>query len=120
MADRTNTFGLWLRRRRRMLDLTQAELAVRAGCVLTTIKKIETGTRVPSRRLAMLLADALALSDAERAWFIQQLRATSAEAPAVQQVPPALPAAPAEQTLVSATLPLPPGPLIGRSRDIAA
>src|SRR5215213_4069088 len=120
MEDRTNTFGLWLRRRRRMLDLTQAELAVRAGCVLTTIKKIETGTRVPSRGLAMLLADALALSDAARAWFLQQLRAPSAEAPAAQQLPPAPPAAAPAQTLVSATLPLPPGPLIGRSRDIVA
>lgn len=103
-----------------MLDLTQAELAVRAGCVLTTIKKIETGTRVPSRRLAMLLADALALSDAERAWFLQQLRAPSAEAPVVQQVPPSPPAASPQQALVSATLPLPPGPLIGRSRDTVA
>lgn len=52
MTERPATLGTWLRRRRKALDLTQAELAARAGCVPTTIKKIEGGTRQFSRRLA--------------------------------------------------------------------
>ena len=52
MTERRLSFGSWLRRRRNALDLTQAELATRSGCVLTTIKKIETGARQPSRLLS--------------------------------------------------------------------
>ena len=40
--ERTSSFGYWLRRRRRALDLTQDELALRVGCALGTIKKLET------------------------------------------------------------------------------
>src|SRR5215211_1943360 len=46
--DGINSFGEWLRRRRRALDLTQAELADRAGCVTGTIKSIEANARRPS------------------------------------------------------------------------
>src|SRR5215218_3608193 len=80
MTERRLSFGYWLRRRRKALDLTQAELAARAGCVLTTIKKIETGVRQPSRQLTERLADALALSSDERAML---LAAPSASFPAV-------------------------------------
>jgi len=52
MTERRLSFGSWLRRRRKALDLTQAELATRSGCVLTTIKKIETGAHQPSRLLS--------------------------------------------------------------------
>jgi DNA-binding CsgD family transcriptional regulator/transcriptional regulator with XRE-family HTH domain len=121
MTERRLSFGSWLRRRRKALDLTQAELAARAGCVLTTIKKIETGTRQPSRRLAERLADALALSNDERAMLLEAAGSSSST------VLPALPAqsstdaapSPAAAPLPSA-LPAPPGPLIGRSRDVAA
>jgi transcriptional regulator with XRE-family HTH domain len=58
--------GYWLRRRKAR-DLTQAELAARAGCALTTIKKIETGARQPSRRLLARLTAVLALPSDERA-----------------------------------------------------
>src|SRR6266508_4200467 len=78
MTDRRLSFGSWLRRRRRSLDLTQAELAARAGCVLTTIKKLETGARQPSRRLAERLADALALSADERTMLLAAAGSSSA------------------------------------------
>ena len=35
--DRTHSFGYWLKRRRKALDLTQAELAQRASCSLDLI-----------------------------------------------------------------------------------
>src|SRR5215212_6221421 len=121
MTEQQFTFGYWLRRRRKALDLTQAELAARAGCVLTTIKKIETGVRQPSRQLTERLADALALSSDERAMLLAAPRASF---PAVVPMLSAQPSAdaalsPAAPPLSSA-LPAAPGPLIGRARDVAA
>lgn len=47
--ESSSSFGYWLRRRRKALDLTQDELARLAGCALDTIKKIEADARRPSR-----------------------------------------------------------------------
>jgi class 3 adenylate cyclase len=73
--DRTHSFGYWLRRRRKALDLTQAELAQRASCSLDLIQKIEADARRPSRQLAEQLADCLGLDAAERVAFVQAARA---------------------------------------------
>src|SRR5262249_33274687 len=72
--ESTYSFGYWLRRRRKALDLTQEQLADRAGCVVTTIKKIEGDTRRPSRQLAEILADVLAIPAEERAAFLKAAR----------------------------------------------
>ncbi len=72
--DRTHSFGYWVRRRRKALDLSQRELARRAACSLSTVKKIEQDTRRPSRQLAEILADCLAVSDNERELFLQIAR----------------------------------------------
>src|SRR6266496_1051185 len=69
------SFGYWLRRRRKALDLTQDALARAAGCALGTLKKIETDERRPSRQLAERLADCLAIPAAERAAFVKAARA---------------------------------------------
>jgi hypothetical protein len=50
--DPITSFGEWLRRRRKALGLTQAELADQAGCVTGTIRSIEADARRPSRQLA--------------------------------------------------------------------
>jgi class 3 adenylate cyclase len=84
MSDRAS-FGYWLRLRRKVLDLTQDELARQVGCALGTIKKIETDQRRPSRQLAERLADYLQIAAAERANF---LRAARAELAADQLAPP--------------------------------
>jgi predicted ATPase/class 3 adenylate cyclase len=73
--DRTNSFGYWLRRRRRALDLTQEELARQVGCALETIKKIETDARRPSREMAERLADVLRVAPDERTAFVKAARA---------------------------------------------
>jgi transcriptional regulator with XRE-family HTH domain len=57
--DLDTPFGLWLKRRRKALDLTQDALAQRVGCSLATIQKIEADERRPSRQIAELLAQAL-------------------------------------------------------------
>jgi predicted ATPase/class 3 adenylate cyclase len=69
------SFGYWVRRRRKALDLTQQELAQRTGYALTTIRKIETDARRPSRDMAERLAEVLELASDERAAFIQAARA---------------------------------------------
>jgi transcriptional regulator with XRE-family HTH domain len=53
------SFGYWVRRRRKALDLTQQALAQQVGCALSTIRKIETDARRPSRQIAELLAEQL-------------------------------------------------------------
>ncbi len=39
--DGNASFGYWVRRQRKALDLTQAELARRVGCAEGTIRMIE-------------------------------------------------------------------------------
>jgi predicted ATPase/class 3 adenylate cyclase len=73
--DESASFGAWLQRRRKALDLTQAELAERVGCALGTIRHIEAEERRPSKQLAALLADALGIEAAQRAAFVGAARA---------------------------------------------
>ena len=87
--DRGVTFGEWLSRRRRVLDLTKKELAQRAGCGVTTIRKIEAGERRPSKELASQLAACLDVAPEEYAAFITFARAE----PYPDRPPPPAPAA---------------------------
>jgi predicted ATPase/DNA-binding CsgD family transcriptional regulator/DNA-binding XRE family transcriptional regulator len=121
MTEQRLSLGYWLRRRRKALDLTQAELARRAGCVLTTIKKIETDARQPSRQLLTRLADVLALSGEERALLLDRVGSVPPPGRLPLPTPPSTDAAPAPAAPPRAgTLPAPPGPLIGRAQDVAA
>ena len=67
-------FGEWLRQRRRALDLTQAELAERAGCSVFALRKIESGERRPSKQLAQLLAASLHVPPEDRDAFVRAAR----------------------------------------------
>src|SRR5262249_50753942 len=69
------SFGAWVRRRRKALDLTQDALARRVGCALSMIRKIEADERKPSRQVAALLASALEIPTAEREQFLHAARA---------------------------------------------
>lgn len=68
------SFGLWLKQKRIALDLTQQELADRAGCSIVTIRKFESGERRPSKQLADHLAQTLHISPDERSAFIKFAR----------------------------------------------
>jgi len=72
-GNTTTSFGYWIRRRRKALDLTQAMLARLVGCATVTIQKIEYEERRPSRQLAARLADGLAIPEEERATFIASM-----------------------------------------------
>src|SRR5919206_3750026 len=69
--DESSSFGYWLRRRRKALDLTQLDLAQRVGCAKVTIQKIELDARRPSREIALQLVQVLAIPTAEQATFLQ-------------------------------------------------
>jgi predicted ATPase/DNA-binding XRE family transcriptional regulator len=73
MADQ-ETFGQWLRRRRRAMDLTQLDLGKAVGCAQITIRKIEAGYLRPSRQLSEMLVKALGVPDNQSQNYIQFAR----------------------------------------------
>ena len=68
------SFGYWVLRRRKALDLTREQLARQVGCATETIKKIERDERRPSLQIAELLADTLAVPTEERERFLKSAR----------------------------------------------
>ncbi len=72
------SFGGWIYRRRRAMNLTRAELAEKVGCAAVTIKKIERDERKPSRQIAALLAEQLMVPRADRELFLRMARETYA------------------------------------------
>jgi class 3 adenylate cyclase/DNA-binding XRE family transcriptional regulator/tetratricopeptide (TPR) repeat protein len=104
--EHLTSFGYWLRRRRKALDLTQEELARLVGCALGTIKRIEIDERRPSKQLAARLADCLQLSEEERTVFVRaarmQLGTHQMPSPGAPSVP-ALPALGSTDDIVSPT-----------------
>ncbi len=112
MMDTTDSFGYWVRRRRKALDLTQEELAQRVGCAVVSLRKIEADERHPSQQLAERLAAGLALPAADRPVF---LAAAVAHRAAAHLPPPAA----AYRPRSVANLPAPITSLVGRPAEIA-
>jgi transcriptional regulator with XRE-family HTH domain/tetratricopeptide (TPR) repeat protein len=73
-VEQYDSFGYWVRRRRKTLDLTQSNLALLVSCSPSMLRKIERDERRPSKQLAVLLAEQLALDGAERETFLQLAR----------------------------------------------
>jgi alpha-glucoside transport system substrate-binding protein len=73
-VDQVVSFGNWVRRRRKILDMTQADLAQKANCSLSMLRKIESDQRRPSEQLAKLLADQLNIEESQHAQFMQLAR----------------------------------------------
>jgi predicted ATPase/transcriptional regulator with XRE-family HTH domain/Tfp pilus assembly protein PilF len=114
------SFGRWIRRRRKSLDLTQKQLAERVGCATATIVKIEADERRPSREIAQLLAERLEIPAEERSEFMRvarrERRVAALASPDVSAATLRSPvSAPA-----TSHLPVPPTPLIGRERELTA
>ncbi len=111
------TFGRWLKRRRKLLDLTQDQLGELAGCSGATIRKFEADERKPSRQLAGLLAQALQILDRDREAFLQLARGIHpATLPAQTPVAAGVP----EKVLPADNLPAPLTSLVDRANDITA
>src|SRR3954470_7569811 len=77
----SGSFGIWLKQRRKALDLTQQELADQVGCSVVTIRKFEREVARPSKQIADRLADALAVSQDERTLFIGLARRVTDKPP---------------------------------------
>jgi transcriptional regulator with XRE-family HTH domain len=108
----SSAFSRLLKRLRAAADLTQEELAERAGVSTRLISDLERGVvQRPRRDTVQMLADGLRLAGAERGTFVALARrrqgASSTPEPA-----PASPAPP--------ELPLPPAGFVGREHEIAA
>src|SRR5688572_29814031 len=111
----TYSFGNWVMRRRKALNLTRNELARIIGCATETIKKIEREERRPSSQMAELLANALALAPEEQTLFLQVARGERSS----DRLPPASP------LLLSFpkpthNLPTALTPFIGREKELVA
>src|SRR5579859_2571999 len=115
MSHPNDSFGDWLRQRRRALDLTQEELAQRVGCSAITLRKLESESRRPSKQIAERLADVLQVPAAERPAFLRFARGDPFAAPASLDKPPR-PEEPPERLH---NLPLQLTSFIGREREIA-
>lgn len=127
------TLADWLRAQRRLLDLTQSELAARASCSPVTVKKIEAGDLRPSKQLAELLAEALHVPADRRDDFVRFARTGSSDFPLTTAaapfspniLPPATPPTTASDSAIANVRPINNLPaqltaLIGREREISA
>ena len=72
--DETQSFGKWLRHRRRDLDLTQEGFSRQVGCAPITLRRIEADDLRPSKQLAELLIERLGIQGEERERFVQFAR----------------------------------------------
>ncbi len=93
------SFGEWLHRRRRMLDLTQQQLADQVGCARITLRRFESGNLKPSRELALILLEKLGTPQVNHeAWLrfarglagIPEMLVDSSANPPVTNVPTSL------------------------------
>jgi predicted ATPase/transcriptional regulator with XRE-family HTH domain len=73
-GDSQLSFGRWLRRRRKALDLTQVEFAARVPCARGTIRRIEADDLRPSKALAERLAAVLGIAHTRHEEFIRYAR----------------------------------------------
>jgi predicted ATPase/transcriptional regulator with XRE-family HTH domain len=116
------SFGRWLQRRRKALDLTQEALAQRVACAAETLRKIEADARRPSRQIAERLAEALDIPEADRAAFIKAARAELAVdrlAHPTQDLPKIAFVPPASSNKPITNLPAPLTTFIGREKEQA-
>jgi predicted ATPase/DNA-binding XRE family transcriptional regulator len=107
MTERT-TFGHWLKQRRRVLGLTQEQIAQQLPCAVETIRKLESGTRRLSKGLAERLARVLELVGEEHTTFVQVALGVTGPTP-TSTTPASVP-----QTNLLAPL----TPLIGREHEL--
>jgi predicted ATPase/transcriptional regulator with XRE-family HTH domain len=133
--DADLSFGRWLKRRRKALDLTQDQLARKVSCAVGTIRKLEADALQPSREIAARLAEQLAVPIEARADFIAFARGRAHVGEFLLPGPPLDQAVwrplvsshgappgqlPGFDSALRYPLPVPLTPLIGRSRDVAS
>jgi predicted ATPase/transcriptional regulator with XRE-family HTH domain len=111
------SFGEWVKRRRKSLDLTQKELAERVGCSIAALQKIERDERRPSRQMAGRIIDFLEVSPEQHSILLKIARGERAmeTLPSKPEPVPAIPSAGSAPM----RLPVPTTPLVGRETELA-
>jgi predicted ATPase/transcriptional regulator with XRE-family HTH domain len=115
------SFGAWVTKQRKALDLTREELAGRVGYSVSGLRKIESDERRPSRQMAELLAECLQIPPEQRATFVKVARGQLR----VERLVAAVPTAKARRTpgdgspRATSRLPTSPTPFIGREQELA-
>jgi predicted ATPase/DNA-binding XRE family transcriptional regulator len=71
------SFGIWLRKQRRALELSRQAFADQVGCAEVTLRRIEAGTLKPSKELANIILEKLDIPESERPQWISFARGTS-------------------------------------------
>lgn len=120
MASQEISFGLWMRKRRKALDITQHELAHKVGCSDSLIFKIESDERRPSRQIAQLLAEHLDIPTEQHDLFLRVAR----QEKRVDRLEPVLPLSEPKPAAFSqalkSKLPLALTSFIGREHELRA
>jgi predicted ATPase/transcriptional regulator with XRE-family HTH domain len=114
------SFGNWVKRRRKALDLTQGQLAQQVGCSISLIFKIESDNRRPSHQIAELLAKQLEIPLDQRDLFLKVARQEKnvdhlERLPALSEPMPARVSYP-----IGINLPLPLTSIVGREHELRA
>jgi predicted ATPase/transcriptional regulator with XRE-family HTH domain len=117
--ETTSSFGYWIRRQRKALDLTQQALAERVGCSVAAIKKIESDERRPSRQIAERLADVLGVPTSQREMFLEVARGVRAADQLSLAHEPATPAPSETPKTVPQNLPFQLTSFVGREHELA-
>lgn len=119
-AERDGTFGGKLRDLREAAGLTQEELAAEAGMTAKGVSAIERGERKrPYPHTVRSLADALNLSEAERASLFSAMPKRGAKADASIETTPDTPVSDPTQTAAPEShIPTPFTSLLGREREL--
>jgi len=125
--EEITSFGEWVRRRRKALDLTQSDLARLVTYSLAAIRKIETDERRLSKQVAESLAQVLQIAPDQRDRFIKAARGElsafrlpdvavelAVSEPDVTPVPLAAP-----PPRMRTNVPIPATPLVGRAAELA-
>ncbi len=116
--DDAFSFGRWLQQRRKLLDLTQAELGQQVGVSGDAIRKIEGDERRPSKEVAEHLAQLLHIPLEERTAFVRFARGEAAGG--LFTLPPLAETAPWRPTArPPSNLPLASTSFIGREHEVA-
>lgn len=110
-------FAAWLKHRRIALNFTRSELAQRAHCSASTLRRLEAGDLRASEQLAASLAKALNVPADQIESFVRFTRGESID-PALFDLPAgARVSSPPDRSPTPHNLPAPLTSLVGRKRD---
>src|SRR6266498_5484694 len=117
--ETTISFGYWIRRQRKALDLTQQTLAERVSCSLAAIKKIEGDERKPSRQIAERMADVLGVPASQREIFVECARGLRSVDQLLLAREPAIPVPSETPKAVPQNLPVQLTSFVGREHELS-